>query len=129
MNTHGQPGKNIPCDLYLEHLNRALKTAICHLGANVVPQADVERAGKCLGEMVSVCLHFDKLFGINPVSTSQSAAHMEKVVSELSCKSKMFEHTPKRTLTSFKVKGSIFRTVNKQNLLSWMNDWLKVISP
>lgn len=78
VNTHGQPGKNIPCDLHLEHLNRALKTAICHLGANVVPQA-VERAGKCLGEMISVCHHFDKLSGINPVSTSHSAAHMEKI--------------------------------------------------
>ena len=39
INTHGQPGKNIPCDLHLEHLNRALKTAICGLGANVIPRA------------------------------------------------------------------------------------------
>lgn len=28
------PGKNIPCDLHMEHLNRDLKTAIRHLGAN-----------------------------------------------------------------------------------------------
>ena len=117
VNTHSQPGKNIPCDLHLEHLNRALKTAVCHLGANVVPRA-VERAGKCIGEMVSVCHHFDTSCGINPVSTSHSAAHLEKDLKiVLISKSKVFEHTPKRTHTSLKVKGSIFRTVNKQNLL------------
>ena len=28
------PGKNIPCDLHMEHLNHDLKTAIPHRGAN-----------------------------------------------------------------------------------------------
>ena len=28
INTHGVPGKNIPCDLHMEHLNRVLKN--CH---------------------------------------------------------------------------------------------------
>lgn len=132
VNTHGQPGKNIPCDLHLEHLNRALKTAICHLGANIVPRA-VERAGRCIGEMVSLCHHFDTSCGINPVSSSHSTANLEKdlklVVRELISTSKVFEHTAERTHTSLKVKGSIFKTVNKKSLLLWMKDRLKVITP
>ena len=94
VNTHGQPGKNIPCDLHLEHLNRSLKTAICGLGANVVPRA-IERAGRCIGEMVTVCHHFNSSCGIHPVSSSHSTASLEKdlksVVCELIQTSKVFK--------------------------------------
>lgn len=34
VNTHGLPGKNIACDMHMEHLNRVLKGAIAGLGAN-----------------------------------------------------------------------------------------------
>ena len=55
VNTPGKQGRNIPCDLHLEHLNRSLKkTAINGLGANKVPNA-IERAGRCIGEVVSLC--------------------------------------------------------------------------
>lgn len=32
--THGGSGRNIPCDLHNEHVNKALKGAIHHMGAN-----------------------------------------------------------------------------------------------
>ena len=35
INTHGLPGKNIPCDLYMEHLNRESKSALSGLGSNI----------------------------------------------------------------------------------------------
>ena len=73
LNTHGQPSKNIPCALHLEHLNRALKTAICGLGANVIPRA-VERAGKCICEAVTLCHRFYSMCGVRPVGSSHSAA-------------------------------------------------------
>ena len=31
INTHGVPGRNIPLDLHLEHLNRLCKTSIAHI--------------------------------------------------------------------------------------------------
>ena len=34
INVHGLPGKNIPADLFMEHLNRLCKEAIKQLGAN-----------------------------------------------------------------------------------------------
>lgn len=52
VNVHGKPGKNIPMDLHMEHLNRHCKTMIKGLGANVTEHA-ISRVGKCLGEIVS----------------------------------------------------------------------------
>ena len=48
MNSQGGPGQNISADLHMEHLNRLLKDAMTHLGANKTPQAIV-RASKALG--------------------------------------------------------------------------------
>ena len=130
VNTHGKQGKNIPCNLYLEHLNSALKTAICHIGANIAPGAIV-RAGKCIGEMILVCHTYDNSCGINPVSSAHSTANLEKdliVVHELLLTSKVFEHIPDRSHASLTVKGSVFSTINKQKLLSWMKDQFSVIA-
>jgi len=46
-NMHGTPGKNIPMDLYMEHLNRIAKEAIKGLGANKTPKA-IQRIGMAL---------------------------------------------------------------------------------
>ena len=122
INTHGQPGHNIPCDLHLEHLNRALKTAICRLGANIVPRA-VERAGKCIGEVMSVLHNFDHVSGVKPTSSAHSAARVEKdlqkIVDELN-NSKVFLNQGKRSHTSSKVHGSIFNSIKKEDLMKWM---------
>ena len=42
VNTKGLPGKNIPCDLHMEHLNRRLKIILRNLGANITPKAVVK---------------------------------------------------------------------------------------
>ena len=47
VNVHGQPGKNISCDLHMEHLNRECKTSIAGLGANITDAA-IQRVGKSL---------------------------------------------------------------------------------
>ena len=58
INTHGRPGKNISCDLHMEHLNRLCKGAITGLGSNVTDNA-VLRIGKCLGELSKVTDSYD----------------------------------------------------------------------
>lgn len=37
INTQGGPGKNIPTDLYMEHLNRTSKDYLNGLGPNIGP--------------------------------------------------------------------------------------------
>ena len=48
INTHGRKGKNIPCDLHLEHLNRCLKDSLRNLHPNIKPKS-VVRAAKAIG--------------------------------------------------------------------------------
>ena len=39
INTHGGLGRNIPCDLHNEHINKLFKEAIGHMGANFTTEA------------------------------------------------------------------------------------------
>ena len=59
INTSGQQGCNIPCDLHLEHLNRQLKGSLRNLRSNMDSNA-IHRAGKALVVVHSVTLHFSR---------------------------------------------------------------------
>ena len=59
INTRGYAGANIPCDLYMEHLNRRLKTAIRSMGANVKPTTIVKN-GRALASIHHVCQVFEE---------------------------------------------------------------------
>lgn len=39
MNTHGGSGRNIPCDLHNEHVNKLLKEIIANMGAKLKEEA------------------------------------------------------------------------------------------
>lgn len=58
VNTHGLPGKNVPCDLHMEHLNRECKNALHGLGSNITDHA-VKRVGKCVQKTVKTLHAFD----------------------------------------------------------------------
>ena len=59
INTKGYAGANIPCDLFMEHLNRRLKSVIRTMGANIKP-ATIERAGKAIATVHRICLAFEE---------------------------------------------------------------------
>ncbi len=48
VNVQGLPGRNIPNDLHMEHLNRLLKTSLQGLGANKTEKAII-KSSKVLG--------------------------------------------------------------------------------
>ena len=58
INVHGLRGRNIPCDLHLEHLNRMCKYAISDLGVNKTETA-IKRVGNALGTLSPVLQQFD----------------------------------------------------------------------
>lgn len=60
VNTHGRPGKNIPCDLHMEHLNRECKSGLRGLGSNITDMS-VMCVGKCIGKTTAVLKGFDKV--------------------------------------------------------------------
>ena len=49
VNIHGRKGKNIPCDLHIEHLNRECKESLITLGSNLTDNA-IQRVGKSLSK-------------------------------------------------------------------------------
>ena len=59
-NVHGLPGHNISCDLYMEHLNKLMKSCIQHLGANKTG-SNIQRIGKCINAIDEILTSFDEL--------------------------------------------------------------------
>lgn len=72
VNIHGSQGKNIAMDLYMEHLNKELKSSIHHLGANVAEKA-IQRVGFCLRQLVAIRNNFDLRSGIEIESGCHSS--------------------------------------------------------
>ena len=58
VNTTGEVGGNIPCDLHLEHLNRRLKGILRNVGSNIDPKSIV-RAGQTVATVHRVCQVFE----------------------------------------------------------------------
>ena len=71
INVHGQLGRNISCDLHMEHLNRVVRSSIEVMGANKSGKAIV-RAGKCVGKFVKVLSAFHKQADIQERSGDHS---------------------------------------------------------
>ena len=57
MNTRGVIGPNIPCELYMEHLNRCLKTMLHNIGSNISPEA-IRKAGMAIAPVQHICNTF-----------------------------------------------------------------------
>jgi len=64
INVHGNSGKNISCDLHMEHLNREAKNGIHGMGSNITDEA-VKRVGKSIGQTVEIIRNFDAFNNIN----------------------------------------------------------------
>ena len=47
VNTKALTGLNIPSDLHIEHINRRIKSVLCHLGSNINPVSIARAANHC----------------------------------------------------------------------------------
>ena len=77
VNTQGLPGRNIPCDLYMEHLNRVLKEAVAGPGANKTPNALV-RVGKVIEIIDCVAKSFDEEHSLGEHSGKHKVVNFDK---------------------------------------------------
>ena len=78
VNSRGGVGHNISCDLHMEHLNRALKTALSGLGANV-SQGSIARASKRLKVVTDVTANFDNAAGVPFVVRNTKKLHTDVI--------------------------------------------------
>lgn len=68
---HGGLGRNLPCDLHNEHINKALKAAIHHMGANFSQNA-LTNIARAITYMSSVSNQFDLQCGLIPESSAHT---------------------------------------------------------
>ena len=77
INVHGKPGKNIPMDLHMEHLNRTFKSSVAHLGPNVIG-VSLQQTGRAMKPLHDVQLHFDHVTNVTAESAYHSTASTKK---------------------------------------------------
>ena len=110
-------GKNIPCDLHNEHMNKLLKGIIAHMGPNLTEVA-LQRAARSVSTIHTVCENFEKQSGVPFVTSAHSTRSNEediaKVVSVVLDK-KLLTIVPGR-------KHSSFRQMRLNPLHRWKMD-------
>ena len=123
INTQGRKGKNIPCDLHLEHLNRCLKDSLRNLHSNIKPKS-VVRAAKAIGVVHHICNLFEKDITAK-VSDHHAKPSTSKdfpsLLSELTYL-KVFDIIPARDHESIHIKRRLFQTFNKKKYLDWVKN-------
>lgn len=124
INCSGVQGRNIPCDLHLEHMNRLCKEAVRGLQANKT-STSIVRVGKSLGTLKEVMEQFDEDNGIPLPSGAHSAPSMKKdrdlILQEL-LNSAVFSPGTARNHASFPRVKMWMKSSSNEALLSWMID-------
>ena len=124
INIHGRHGKNVECDLRMEHLNKECKSA---LGANITDKAIIW-AGRSIGTTAQVLDNFDAITSIKCDSGAHSWRGVEKdltkVLNEIHTRSDVFNDVPGRHHTRFKRYKSTLSLLNTDELCVWMKNHL-----
>ena len=122
INVHGQLGRNISCDLHMEHLNRIIKSSIEGLGSNKSEKAIV-RAGKCVGKFMKVLTAYDKQAGLlNKGGDHSEKSYMKdlhQIIDQL-CKSNVLNTCTHKSFS--KLKPNLIRTLSETELKGWILD-------
>ena len=128
VNIHGRKGKNIPCDLHMEHLNRECKESLLSLGSNLTDNA-IQRVGKSLSKTLKFLHSFDLENNI-PLSsgkhTKRSVSEdMTKLIKQLHHSSRVFinKGLSHKTFPSFTT--NIMNKVDLDKLKVWMKEQRK----
>lgn len=130
INVHGLPGRNIPMDLFMEHLNRIGKEAVHHLKANKSLQLLV-RVGKVVGVLQHVVTTFEEENDV----TKRSGKH--KLVNQLTnirkavnvlTQRRVFHYEQERFHESFQsISRNPMRSLDHEHLSSWMYTLLQTL--
>ena len=122
VNVHGLPGRNIPLDLHMEHLNRLAKGAMKNLGPNKTRQKSITRVGRCLGILHPIVEEFDAencvQSGSSKPKKPSAVPDVSMVVQDLMA-SQAFTVCAGRS-TTFKNPKDLLTIKDKDDLISWI---------
>ena len=103
INTKGGMGRNIPCDLHNEHINKQVKYIIQNMGINLTENA-LHRAARSVTTLETVCEGYDSQtgvpYGTSAHSTRPDTGDVMKVVDTV-LDNKLLKPTPGRTHFTF----------------------------
>ena len=131
VNVHGIIGHNIPCDLFMEHLNRLCKSSIENLGANKTEKA-IERVGKVISVLQKVTSNYDTVTSTTESSGAHKRASAERdvmlVLDEVHKKSAVFRIQPGRSHSQFQKQViNVIANVDANDLREWMANKMNLI--
>ena len=123
VNISGRPGKNIPVDLHMEHLNKIAKGAVLFLGSNSSEKA-ITRVGRAIGTLSPVLDNFDEVNNVTTSSTSQkrpSALKVIEIVADELLRAECFViHSKARQHSKFKKPKNILEAKDRRELINWL---------
>lgn len=123
VNVHGRPGRNVPVDMHMEHLNKIAKGAISSLGSNKSEKA-ITRIGQSIGTLSPVLDNFDEDNHIQDTSSTQkrptTRKDIEVVVKELLKAGSLKIINTKRKHSHFPHPRDNLRVKDKGELLQWL---------
>ena len=125
-------GRNISCDLHMEHLNRLLKDAIKALGANKTLNA-INRLGRCIAPLGDVLDRYDTVHSTEPQTSSHKPPKADKdltiLINEL-LKAKVFSNEAGRKHRSFSnFTNNPMSSLVKDDVQKWMStQWTKLLA-
>ena len=128
VNTHGGLGRNIPCDLHNEHINKLFKEIITNMGANLTDEA-MQRAARSVTTLRQMRDNFDKLSGV-PVGTSAHSTRPDDSdvlrVASVVMRDDILSKKPGRSHSRFqKISANPLSKLNKEKLLDWIKRKVK----
>lgn len=128
INVHGRPGRNVPCDLHMEHLNRTLKGSISSLGANITDKS-IQRIGRSLGKVTKIEQAFDAQNGISMDSgkhpRKSEQEDLTKIMDHLN-NAQVFSRQPGREHPHFpNFTANPFKKLSFETLKVWMQQQAK----
>lgn len=127
VNTKGVRGRNIPLDLYQEHLNRLCKECVKGLGSNKTKESIV-RCSKAMGILQEMLDNFDKSNNVSiPSGAHQPLSYHQdlQLITEQLQQSRIFDIIPKRKHQHFKKPKNLLHAKSSEDIVSWLCDHLK----
>ena len=122
INTHGGKGRNLPCDLHNEHINKLFKDIIANMGANFTKTASTW-AARSVSSLERLSTGFDKQAGIHPEATARGRRSDKdvKIVVDVLKKAKVLEVTEKRSHRMFpKFTPDPLHKLNREQMAKWI---------
>lgn len=117
VNSRGGAGRNIPCDLYNEHIVKLIKTIITNMGPNLTEKS-LQRAARSVSTLHAICQKFDGQSNVPVTTTAHSTKtdknDVQKVVSSVT-KNNLLKTLPVR-------RHNMYKTIRLNPLFNWKKE-------